>query len=424
MFKSWLKFFIKIRVVHSVRRFFLFLFSVPVNKNNWEDRFLIINLQALGDLVLFTGVLKNYKITFPNKKIYLAIKKGVGFESFLKPSFVDEIIAVDYKKFSINPIYGFSAISKLRRIGFRKVVNQDFSAAEISGKIIATSLGAEDVIGSDGLELEYKFPFDIQQEKNLKFFGRNILPLYTKIIRSKNIKSAPKENRFPSAISYYAKIFESIAPQSKDYSPTLPIPNNSTDIIRKFNLANQKYAVLNINASVAYKRWPVERFMEIARLLLNRNIAPVLIGTNKEYPSADNFVSKVTGSINLAGQTSLEELVIIIANSEVVLSNDTSTVHFAVALKKPSLCITGGGQFGIQHNYGYSDINLWVYTMTSCYVDNFRCGKRVPPGEPSPCINAVSVDIVKKKIITLLDYINNLEKEKKNCPAEPFRIVF
>src|SRR5258708_2774791 len=181
--KPYLKFIFKMKIVTPLRSLFLLLRGEQPNRNGSEERLLIINLQALGDLVVFTSVLKHYKKRFPDKKIYLLIK-NVGLENIFKGEFADEIITLDYRKFASDPFYGASVINKLRRIGFHTVINQDWSAAEIMGEIISVSVGAEEVIGYEGLGSEFVRPFDAQQVRNLHIATEKIYPRFTKIIPS------------------------------------------------------------------------------------------------------------------------------------------------------------------------------------------------------------------------------------------------
>src|SRR5690348_15574576 len=97
--KSNLKFFIK-RGVIAIRAFLLFFHAAPVNTTGYDRRLLIINLEGMGDLIVFTSVLKHYKKRFPDKKIYLLVKDGAGIGEVIKGIFVDEVIAVPYRKFS------------------------------------------------------------------------------------------------------------------------------------------------------------------------------------------------------------------------------------------------------------------------------------------------------------------------------------
>ncbi|MEK7507728.1 MAG: glycosyltransferase family 9 protein, partial [Patescibacteria group bacterium] len=410
---SYLKFLAK-RGVSAFRSFLLLFFGGRVNTDGWEDRVLIINLEALGDLVVFTSVLKYYKKRFPDKKIFLLVKKGIGIETIFKPVFADEVLLLDYRKFSVNPFYGVAFINSLRKIGFKKVVNHDFSSAEINGKWIAAGVGSEEVIGYEGLGAEFTQPFDVHQRKNLHVVMNAIYPRFTHIIPSIDA-SAGRVQEFPSALWHYVAIYEGATWfKEDDYSTYIPAPS----VLYNSQLEKGKYALLGIAASVSYKRWPLDRFAEVARFLKEKNMKVAVTGSLSEKPLADQFALMLGGEVvNKVGQTSLSQLLVLIKDAACVVTNDSSLVHLAVALKVPSVCVTGGGQFGMFSDYGYSDINAWMYKKSPCFGDNWRCGKGLPANTPSPCVASIRVDEVIDKINSIL------AAPKKNLrEAKQFRL--
>src|ERR1700729_3715730 len=94
-----MKYFAKLAFRHA-RLVLLALSFTPPNKTDWQSRMLLINLGAIGDLVVFTSVLKKYKQAFPDKKIFLLISGFNGFRTELFASYVDEIILINPKEFA------------------------------------------------------------------------------------------------------------------------------------------------------------------------------------------------------------------------------------------------------------------------------------------------------------------------------------
>ncbi|HUZ93197.1 MAG TPA: glycosyltransferase family 9 protein [Candidatus Paceibacterota bacterium] len=417
--KSYLKFFLKMCIVRPLREFFLFVWGPKTNRNGWDDRLLVINCEALGDVIAFTSVLKHYKKRFPGKKIYLLVKKGIGLEKLFKGTFADEVLSLDYRKFAVNPFYGASFIAMLRGIGFCKVINQDFSAAEIMGNIISVSVGAEEVVSYEGMGAEFSRPVDFQQAQDLRIVCEKVYPLCTKVIPSLDVLRGVAR-KLPSVIAQYVHIYEEATGQKEsEYATEFPqaVFEDASETLKKFGLEAKKYAIVNVNASVAYKRWPLDRFAKVAAFLYGKGLTIVLVGSGGEAPLTKRF-EEVAGvsCVNLAGRTSIPELIRMVANAAVVVTNDTSLVHFAVAAKTPSLAIVGGGQFGMFLDYGHLAINKWVYKESACYGDNWRCGNTVTPGEPAPCVAAVSVESVLEKLAALFSYAAS----NKNAPLGKF----
>lgn len=404
--RPYLKFLVKMRIVAPVRSFFLALGGAPANREKWEERLLIINLQALGDLVVFTSVLKHYKKRFPDKKIYLLTKK-VGLEKIFLGEFADQVITLDYPKFAVNPAYGVRFINRLRRIGFRTVVNQDWSAAEIMGSIIATSVGAEEVVGYEGLGSEFVRPFDIQQVLNLHIVTERLYPRFTKIIPSLDAMRGYAK-KLPSAVNHYRAIYEGFAGVAEsDYALEFParVFDRAEETLKKFGIRAGQYAVVNVNASMPFKRWPLARYAEIVKLLRERGLTIALVGSKSEMPYVARFETLAGGEfVNLAGRTTIEELVNVVANARIVITNDTSLVHISVAAKAPMVAVIGGGHFGMFSGFGYLDIHRWVYHEMKCFGDNWTCSRDI--GEnPAPCLDAVSTEAVLAEVESILDHL-------------------
>jgi ADP-heptose:LPS heptosyltransferase len=130
---------------------------------------LLINFDGLGDIVLMSGVVKHYKKDFPNKKIYLAVRANVGVDRSLFGDFIDEVIYFDADAFKKNPIYGLRFVNDLRKIGFAIVINHDPSVGEILGKDVAARLGAKEVIGYEGLGIQFAHPYDSNMEMGIRY---------------------------------------------------------------------------------------------------------------------------------------------------------------------------------------------------------------------------------------------------------------
>lgn len=91
------------------------------------------------------------------------------------------------------------------------------------------------------------------------------------------------------------------------------------------------------------KRWPPERFGELARTLADDGIRTVMVGSAADSP-AGREVEQAAGStriINLIGRTSLGELAGVFRNCRVVVSNDSGAMHLAAASGVPVTALFG-----------------------------------------------------------------------------------
>jgi heptosyltransferase-2 len=94
------------------------------------------------------------------------------------------------------------------------------------------------------------------------------------------------------------------------------------------------------------KRWPVAHFIQMSRLLLeNTNHILLILGSQDEQLAAASmehglsaYASRV---INLAGKTSLDDLRGLYPQLDLLVSNDSSPLHYASAFQVPTLAIFG-----------------------------------------------------------------------------------
>ena len=91
------------------------------------------------------------------------------------------------------------------------------------------------------------------------------------------------------------------------------------------------------------KRWPVERYAELAGLLAEHGLAPVLIGTDAEAPVLDAISREVPGAIDLCGRTALAQIAALARRATCAVGNDTGPIHVAATAGCPTVVLFGEG---------------------------------------------------------------------------------
>jgi len=91
------------------------------------------------------------------------------------------------------------------------------------------------------------------------------------------------------------------------------------------------------------RRWPVERFADVAQQLCDRHQATVLLfGEVSDQPLCHQMVRLMrTPPIDLSGQTSLGQFVGLIARCALVLTNDGGALHMAISQGVRTVAIYG-----------------------------------------------------------------------------------
>lgn len=100
------------------------------------------------------------------------------------------------------------------------------------------------------------------------------------------------------------------------------------------------YLIINPGAAWVTKRWPAPSFGAVCDWLSVQGIAPVLIGgpTDADKETARSVMDHCTKPVaNLCGQTSVRELVTLLAGARGHVGGDTGSSHLAAALGIPAI---------------------------------------------------------------------------------------
>ncbi len=109
-------------------------------------------------------------------------------------------------------------------------------------------------------------------------------------------------------------------------------------------------AVVHAGAQLASRRWPPERFAQVADALAERGLKVLLTGTEAEQPITAAVAKAMRHRpLDLTGCTSLWTLGALVEKAAVVVSNDTGISHIAAALRRPSVVVANG-----------SDVSRWA----------------------------------------------------------------
>ena len=112
---------------------------------------------------------------------------------------------------------------------------------------------------------------------------------------------------------------------------------------KKFGLEKITQPIFGLNPGAEYgpaKRWPVEKFIAAAKEIQQRtNCIWILFGGKSDLAIANQIESAIgnpqSAIFNLAGKTSLRELMSLLKLCRVLLTNDTGPMHVAAALGTP-----------------------------------------------------------------------------------------
>jgi lipopolysaccharide heptosyltransferase II len=162
----------------------------------------------------------------------------------------------------------------------------------------------------------------------------------------------------------------------------------------------------NPGMTLTAKRWPTERYRELARRLISELGAHILLVGGPEDHALNEEVLRglaapVGSILNLAGQTSFGELAAQYEQCALFIGNDSSPMHLAVAVGIPVIAIFGPTSPQEYGPYPLDDpghIAIWKHPAGSpCFFLG-----RMRPCSDCRCMQAISVDDVWQAVLQLL----------------------
>jgi heptosyltransferase II len=190
-------------------------------------------------------------------------------------------------------------------------------------------------------------------------------------------------------IPFYAALAAAPAP---DYLPASALPRPAMAVSRQqvsetlASVGLQPDRPLVVFAPGAEfgpaKRWPAPYFAELAQSV--RQVQPqaqiVLLGSAKDQPVCEEIIAVAPYVKSLAGVTSLDQAIALIAQARVMVTNDSGLMHIASALNRPLIALYG--PTNPDHTPPFSDVSL-VLTLR---LDCAPCQQRVCPLGHQACL--------------------------------------
>ena len=104
-----------------------------------------------------------------------------------------------------------------------------------------------------------------------------------------------------------------------------------------------RYGVLMPGCSPAKpsKRWPATHFSDLAEMLYQVDIVPVIIGTKIDEAACDEIAASCDFAINLCGKTNLAELASLSAGAVLCVGNDSGPTFLAAKTGAKTLMVMG-----------------------------------------------------------------------------------
>jgi ADP-heptose:LPS heptosyltransferase len=348
------------------------LITLGLNSKS-KNGIILIRLDGIGDFVIWLDSAKEYRRIYPDQKITL-VANSAWADMARELPYWDEVWPVNLVYFTRRPFYRSKVLRKVRRAHFETAIQPTFSRAILHGDSLIRASGSKNRIGSIG------------DNTNISSSEKAISDQwYTQLLaaRTNPLMELLRNAEFISQLT------------CKDFTASLPKLPVMCALPKQLKVKGN-YVILFPGASWQGRKWPAQYFSDLGEQLHQQfGLQIVLCGPPSDYMLCQTIKDSLSkASINMAGKSTLSELTELIRGAKLLISNETSAVHIAVAVGTPSVCILGGGHYGRflpypDHVCGIKPL-VAVKSM-ACFNCNWHCSKPHKLTESVPCINGVSV---------------------------------
>lgn len=332
---------------------------------------------GMGSIVQATPLLKTLRKNFPDARI-IFITNGSNLPLFRFIDEVDEVLQVSDK--SIGPLIASSVKLLLRLWKHRPDVYVDLEIYSNYSSVITTMSLARNRMGF--------FKDDKTYRKGM----------YTHMMFF-NIKSPVSQTYLQFARLMGCR--EIISEVSINKLAIDPAAMNT--IGEKLGVAVAgTYVLVNPNASDLRleRRWPAENVVAMLKVLATEKpgLKIILIGDKNETSYVHAIVSHLNefpSVLDSSGKLGLQELIALIANASLLITNDTGPMHLAFALKVRTVSLFGpcspqqyggmGNTISIYKNV-YCSPCVHEFIIPPCKGNN-QCMKKIAVAEVLDAVN-------------------------------------
>lgn len=302
---------------------------------------LVMRLDNIGDVIMTSPALRSIKENLPEAKLTLMASPAGSLAASVLP-WIDEVLTwrvlwQDLGRLPFDPAREWQLVEALR--GFDAVIIfTSFSQSPHPAAFISCLAG---------------IPLRLGESKET---GGRML--------THEVSAASDELH---QVERNLRLIESIGFEVRDRSLAIQFPH--------LRLVDPPYLVLNAWTSCQSRNYDAKRFAIAAKQLSDLTGWKVAVtGVEKDRDQAGTVLEVLEDcAIDLIGKTSLSELAALIANAELMLSNNTSTMHIADATQTPSVIMFAGTELECQWEprSGFARLLRQPTECHPCYA--FQC---------------------------------------------------
>jgi heptosyltransferase-1 len=274
-------------------------------------KILIVKPSSLGDVIHSLPFLNAVKSCYPEAEVHWVISRGLE-GLFEDHPMIDKMVVINKDEWKSLSKSG-RTIREITRL-FRSLRRERYDIViDLQGLLRSGLI-------TMAVNAPLRIGFEEAREGSRFFYNRKV-----------------RGGRELHAVDRYLKIAAALGCDAE--KAVFPFAPAQTGERAKVAESLGAYAVIVPGARWDTKVWSAMNFGRIAGALPWRSI---VVGGNADVPRADVVVGVSGGkAVSLAGKTGLRELVDIMKNAVLVISNDSGPMHIAAALGVPVVAIFG-----------------------------------------------------------------------------------
>lgn len=332
---------------------------------------LIIKPSALGDVALALGTLPSLRASFPEARISWFVRKEFAPLIEGDPD-LDEVIIFERKflgKWWYDPKAFWALVTLIRHL---------------------YTCRFDIVFDLQGLFRTALFGWFSGSKKR---FGMSTARECATLLYTDRI---PGDAGKFHLIDHYQKILTAAGASVQSTEVKLGVSAEADKSVQKLlsssGVSARGYAVLVPGATRHYKCWPVERFALLSEKIVSQYALDIIaVGTASDKSIIEKLqcLSNVP-IVDFSGRTNISELVALLKNTKLVVSNDTGPGQIAAAMRVPLVMI-----FGVTNP---ARVGPYKRPDMVAAVDPFERGQAIESSNPAHQIEAVTLDMVFDKV--------------------------
>lgn len=330
-----------------------------------RHRIVLIKLRGIGDLVLATPAIRALRTAYPDSFLAAVTPRGSG-EVLLGNPNLNEIRF--YRNASSFP----SMLAWFRRRRFDLVVNLHAGPSSV---FLARMSGAEErlIHSYSGHNKWSTVPIDDGPDSRRPSLLRDLWAL---------------EHIGVMASGQQTEIF-----------PGKDEKDRGGDFLSRVFPTRRPVLAIHPGGKTQAKRWPVERFSQVAEVTVSRGLANVIVIVGKgEEDLARRMQGTMLSRTVVARGLSLRQVMGLLSGVSLFLGNDSGLLHIAAALRLKTIALFGPTSAWEWHPYRERDGHVVIQREVSCRGD--WCGKE--RCDDLVCMEGIEPTEVLKKVEQLL----------------------